>query len=131
MTGMCALHPEREAAFTCARCGDYGCAECARRPVPTAAPICATCWQRREERVAKLAKDDGSLVCAFALGLGVLALVPLIWPAQLGALILGAVGLRRAPAGTKHRTFALIGMALGVLGFLGTLATFGVLIAGP
>lgn len=116
LAGVCAEHSDRAATFTCARCGDNGCDECARRVVPTAAPICAACWRRREERVTKLAKDDGSTVCWAALGFGVLALIPCIWPAQLGAVILGGVGVYRSEPGTRPRMMAWIGGALGLLG---------------
>lgn len=120
VTGACALHPEREAVFTCPRCGDNGCAECERRVVPTATPICPGCWSRREARVEKLQKDDGSVVCGAALAFGVLALIPLLWPAQLGALILAVVGFRRSAPGSRQRVYATIGGALAILGGIGT-----------
>lgn len=130
LAGVCALHPDRAAAFTCARCGDNGCEACARRAVPTAAPLCEACWRRREERVSALAKDDGTAVGWYALGFGVFALVPLMWPAQLGAVVLAVVAARRSAPGTRPRTLAWIGGALGVLGMIGTALSFGWIVAG-
>jgi hypothetical protein len=99
--------------------------------VPTAAPICASCWRRREERVGELQKDDGSFVCVAALVFGVVALVPILWPAQIGALILAVVGFRRAAPGSRQRVYAVLGGALALLGGLGTLFMLGVIVGGP
>jgi hypothetical protein len=122
--GVCAIHPDRSAAFTCARCGDHGCESCAFRVVPTAQPICAECRRRRETRVATLAKDDGSNLCKYALGLGVVALVPMLWPAQLGSIVLALVALHRTELGNPSRVYAVIGGVLGALGLLGTVLAF-------
>ncbi len=129
LAGVCAAHPDRAASFTCARCGDNGCDECARRVVPTAAPLCASCWRLREQRVETLAKDDGSALCWAAFGLGFLALVPLVWPAQLGAVLLAFFGLRRSRPGMRARPFAWIGGALGLVGAMGTMIALGALVA--
>lgn len=124
MAGVCAVHPERDASFTCARCGDNGCEDCVHRVVPTASPICAGCWRMREERVARLGKDDGSYVCRAAVITGVLGLVPCLWPMQLGSLLLAVVGLRRSRPGTRARTLAWVGGGLGVLGLVGDAVLF-------
>lgn len=116
--GVCAVHPERPASFECARCGDYGCRECENRAVPDAQPICSVCWARREAHVAKMPQDDAGYVAWFAPFVGLLALVPCMIVAQIGSIVLGTVGLRRAKENALHRTLSTIGIILGCLGLL-------------
>jgi hypothetical protein len=113
--GACAAHPDRAASFVCARCGDNGCTDCERRAVPEAKPICPGCWARREERVAK-AKPETSHLVGAAIAVGLLALVPCAWPAQLGAIVLGLVVHKRAAQTPRHQTLGLVAAGLGALG---------------
>lgn len=124
-TGRCAQHPDIAASFTCPRCGDHGCESCARQAIEGATPLCPTCYRRRQERVQTLKKDDGSQLPLWSIGLGVLALVPLLWPFQLGAVLLGVTALRRLDEGAPRRSLAWVGIALGILGAFGTCLTFG------
>lgn len=120
LDGVCPAHPSRAATFTCARCGDFGCDECANRVVPTAQPICPTCWSRRAQRVEKMTRDDGSYAAMAALGLGVIALVPFLVALQLAAIIVGWIALSRLKDNPSRRTMAIAGIVLGAAGLAGT-----------
>ena len=116
--GVCPVHPQRAATFACARCGDFGCDECANRVVPEAQPICPSCWSRREQRVATMKRDDGSYIAIGSLVLGILALVPCLLWAQIGSIALGFVALSRIKDHPQRRTMATIGIVLGFIGIV-------------
>lgn len=122
--GLCAAHPEVPAAFVCPRCGDFGCEACAHRVVAGAEPLCPACWKLRAAHAEELERGDRRHLSHVALGLGILALVPCIWPIQLAAPIVAAVAWRRAHArgDAKGVTMAAVGLALSVLGVAGTIA---------
>ena len=121
--GRCATHTEVAASFTCPRCGDHGCPSCERRVVEGAQPICPECWRRREARAGELKKDDAGHLPLWSVGLGVVALVPFLWPLQLGAVLTGMTALRRLEDGSPRRGLAYVGIGLGLLGGLGTCLT--------
>jgi hypothetical protein len=52
MTQRCAIHPDRAAEITCARCGTYSCFECVG---PTSGGICGRCRMRMRGGAGQLA----------------------------------------------------------------------------
>ena len=121
MKGTCARHPDRKARVICARCGDFACRECAQRVTPTAKPICAECWDKRRARTEKLSLGESTSFAKVALGIGIAALVPCLWPLQLGGVVVALVALRRTQD-PRARALAWTGLALSVAGLVGSAA---------
>ena len=128
--GACAQHAGVPATFTCPRCGAFGCEDCERRTRPNAHAMCPDCWERRSEIAEKNTRTNEMMLPNVALGLGVLALVPLIWPAGVGALIVSSVALNRLEAPHPGRKRATIGLALGAVGLVVSVASYAVLLSG-
>jgi hypothetical protein len=57
-----------------------------------------------------------------ALGVGIAALVPCLWPLQIGGVILGTIAIIRSRKNGDRRglAFAMAGVALSLLGGLGS-----------
>lgn len=126
--GACALHAGVAAKFTCPRCGAFGCGECERRARPDAHPMCPECWARRTEAVASNTKTSEMMLPNATLALGILSLVPLVWPAWIGVFIVGSVALARLPAGHPGRARAALGMAIAPAGVITTAIAFYLLV---
>jgi len=67
----CAIHADRPASFTCARCGDFGCDACARRVVPAAMPLCDACWRARELHVIPMSRAERPHRALVIVGVGI------------------------------------------------------------
>lgn len=107
-TSRCAQHPEADATFTCARCGDYGCGACeAVQPEG----FCVRCAAIVVRETAASYWSVAALVLGF-FGVGC---APIGW---LG-MLLGGVDLTlglMGRAGTGGRLLSAIGIGLGLVG---------------
>jgi hypothetical protein len=122
--GACAWHPGVPAAFTCPRCGAFGCGDCAMRTRPDARAICPDCWERRGAVVARNDEKRQMALANTALGLGILALVPFVWPAGVGAILVSSLALSRLDEGHPGRARAVVGLVLGPVGLLVSVLSF-------
>ena len=104
----CAMHAERPATGTCARCGDYLCGLCGRRVGPRL--HCQGCAERVSREHSRRAAT------AFVLGLlgvhGLFLLAPAAF--ALASLELQAIAAGAAPVG--GRGLARTALALGACG---------------
>jgi hypothetical protein len=60
VVGVCHVHPEREASFTCRRCGDHQCEDCNRAMHDGLCPACVRASD------GKLAPSGGMIVFSFS-----------------------------------------------------------------
>jgi hypothetical protein len=141
-TMYCAVHPDRETALQCNRCGRYMCVECAvHTPVGYR---CRECVHEQTDKFFTATNADyviifavcavlsliaGTLVTAFPLGIfAVLLAVPI--GGAIGQVALRATGRRR---GRNSTVIAVAGALIG--GLLAPSAyiflTFGVLLIDP
>ncbi|HEX2678878.1 MAG TPA: hypothetical protein VHM19_19640, partial [Polyangiales bacterium] len=143
-TRVCALHPERDAAITCRRCGAFACAECAHG-VRAEARVCAACHRGyAEQRQSCLPAERRARACGVlllvlgmgwflvALALGAMiawrgrgwdGLIAVIFPSFLGVMALRRASLlRRMQPGGKPGVFVLA-MGMFMLVPLGWLMT--------
>ena len=126
-SGHCAEHPDVPATFECPRCGDYGCRDCERRVTPAAMPICASCWSQREKESAVVEAKQRLYFPKVALWIGLGALVPCVWPLQVGGIILGIVALARAGGDPRGQAYAAIGLVASICGLAGSLVLLGLM----
>lgn len=130
----CAEHPEAAATAVCPRCGTFVCRACERRTRPEAVPMCPECWDRRVKVVDEREGRRAMWLPNTVLGLGVAALIPCIWPLQVGAVVVGLWALSRLGPDSppSARTRIWIGMGLGALGLgLSALVMLGVFSSAP
>jgi hypothetical protein len=147
VTERCAVHPDRSAEITCARCGSFACFECVGQSPDR---VCARCRYRAagapssrigQVRVlAALTISHGVIVALYSfIYLGVGALFPFLPPPSTGeeppaALMTGIMGCFGAThlipgvfqiiAGVRmlrfrNRTLAMIAYGSGFLTFMG------------
>ena len=113
-SAQCYQHGVVERAWPCSRCGTFLCEGCARRTRPTALAMCGECWSLRRAHVATLTRKSGN-EAAGILVLGLLSLIPMLVPVQLGTIVVSAVMLRRAQ---PNPVWPRIALGLAVLGLL-------------
>lgn len=96
--------------------------------------MCPACWDRRVKVVDEREGRRVMFLPNTVLGVGVAALIPCIWPLQVGAVVLGVWALTRiAPdAPPSARTRIWVGMALGAVGLgISALVMLGVFSSAP
>lgn len=90
-------------------------------------PICASCWSQRE-KVAEVVEAKQRLhLPKVALYVGLAALIPCLWPLQVGGIVLGIVALARSAGDPRGQAYATIGLVAAVCGLAGSIAMLGVI----
>lgn len=120
---VCARHPDRATTAHCPRCGDFGCEACLQVVPESGTRLCPECRKRREAHLRDhdLGADRKNRIAWWALGFGLVGLVPFLWVGWVGALVCGIVALRRAPnLDGDGRGLAWAGLVLSGLGVLST-----------
>lgn len=91
----CAHHPTLDALYVCHRCGTFFDEQCARRTRPEAVPLCKSCWDLRDQKVAPNVEYSETRMQTTGLVLGCCCVLPI--PVLLiASLVVNLIALAKA-----------------------------------